>query len=475
MSTQPPDPQLRQYVQVLRRQAWLVALMPAMTIAATLAILSFQEPVYRASMTLVVGESRGPLEAPALGSGSVTRTMTNLLESDFVARSVIARARLDVSKEQFLKDLDVKVLPDTSVLDVTYKTSDRGTGLAVMRELARIFTRQIDETLGVRGTGTDTRRRAGSFDLIVRVFDPPNVGAEPLPPKRAQKVVFAGVAGLILSLLLGLMRDSLDSRIRGRSDAEQSVRAPVIGALPRGLSKGVALGLDGRLARADESESLHILRANLELSRARTAGGSRVLVTSALTDEGKSPVAANLAATLALTGKDVICVDANLRRPILHLHLGVEGEGEGFADVLEGRASLDDVLIDVFPAGSVNGTGTTEGKPSRGQGRLRLLRSGNATERLGVLLSGDEISNLLDGLSVLADYVVVDAPPLLTSADAFPLVMAADTDTLLVVIRQGRTTRERARAVRTTLDGLGAQRVAVVLTDSRAGVGAASG
>ena len=99
---QQPESPLRQYLQTLKRQAWLVVLVPALTVALAVAILQTREPVYRASMTMVVGQPHGVLP-PELGSRSVTRTMTSLLENDLIARSVIEQLGLDVSVEQFKK------------------------------------------------------------------------------------------------------------------------------------------------------------------------------------------------------------------------------------------------------------------------------------------------------------------------------------------------------------------------------------
>ncbi|MGH2921309.1 MAG: YveK family protein, partial [Gaiellaceae bacterium] len=146
---QPPDSPLRHYLQVLKRQAWLVVLVPALTVAVTVAILETQKSVYRASTMFVVGEPRGTLP-PVLGSNSVTRTMTNLIESDVVVRSVIRRLRLDVSTEKFREDFAVSVLPDTSVIKVSYDSTDRRRAVDVVRELERIFTRRLDATLGVQ-------------------------------------------------------------------------------------------------------------------------------------------------------------------------------------------------------------------------------------------------------------------------------------------------------------------------------------
>ena len=172
---QQPESPLRQYLQTLKRQAWLVVLVPALTVAVAVAILQTRDPVYRASMTMVVGQPHGTLP-PELAPRSVTRTMTSLLENDLIVRGVIDQLGLDVTVEKFKEDLAVSVLPDTSVMDVSYESTNQRQALQVVEELARIFTRELDETLGV-GKGSVSGDR--SFELIVRIFDPPHLDPDP--------------------------------------------------------------------------------------------------------------------------------------------------------------------------------------------------------------------------------------------------------------------------------------------------------
>jgi Mrp family chromosome partitioning ATPase len=103
--------------------------------------------------------------------------------------------------------------------------------------------------------------------------------------------------------------------------------------------------------------------------------------------------------------------------------------------------------------------------PDATAGRLRLLPTGRRPERPSAFLGGarDRIVALMQELAGDATYVLLDTPPLLALADAFPFALSADT--VLVVARQGRTTRQNAQSVRATLEGLGAKRVAIVLTD----------
>jgi Mrp family chromosome partitioning ATPase/capsular polysaccharide biosynthesis protein len=450
---QPTDSALRHYVQILRRRAWLVVLVPAIALALSLALISTREQVYLASMTMVVGEQPRLNEPPSLGSGSVTRTMTNLLESDLVARSVIRKLDLDETLESFGMHLTVEVLPDTSVLQVKYETTDREEGEQVVTELARAFTSRLDETLGLQ----EGQRRAGSFRLVVRVFDEPHV--EPVASSPTTTIGFAIGAGIVLGIMLAIGREALDSRMRSRHDAEQWFGAPVVGALPKGMRGKPPPGIGGRRRHENRRvASLDLLRARLQFAGLGDAGPT-ILVTSAGSGEGKSTVAANLGAALAWTGERVVCVDADVRRSSLQRYLGLETEGPGLTEVLNGEIVLEDALLPIeLVQPTSNGTG-----PTNSPGRLELLPAGSKPHTLGSVLTPEIVTALLERLRARADYIVFDAPPLLV-ADAYPLALQADK--VLVVARSGRTTREQAESVRATLEGLGVQKVGVVMTDA---------
>jgi succinoglycan biosynthesis transport protein ExoP len=460
---QPLDSPLRHYLQILKRQAWLVLLVPALTVAVAVALLETQKSVYRASTMLVVGEPRG-IQAPVLGSGSVTRSMTNLLESDVIIRGVIRSLDLGLSTEKFREDFQVSVLPDTSVVKVSYDSTDQRRAVAVVSELADSFTLRLDETLGIRDPGGGPRPRQ-SFDLIVRVFDPPHVEPEPVAPNVGTNVVFAGIAGLALGLLLAVAREALDSRIRGRKDAEQAFGAPVVGALPVGMDRrpppGVGAGAVRK--RGDEARvaSLDLLRAKLLFSQ-QGVDGRTILVTSAGPETGQSSVTAAVGAALALAGKRVICVDADMRQPRLHRMLGVENDTPGLAGVLSDGIEPEEALTRVeLVELSGNGAG-----PAEVAGRLDVLTAGQPPSPLVGMLTPEVLTSLIDRLRSHADYVVFDSPPLL-AADALPLAIRSDN--VLVVARSGRTTKDEAESVTSTLQELGVQRIGVVLTDARPG------
>lgn len=454
------DSGLRDYLQTIKRQAWLIILVPWITVGATYAFLATQDPVYRASMTLVVGEKRG-IDPPALGDFQLTRTLTTLLEGDLVARRVIRRLDLDISEKKFQENLRVSVLPDTAVLDVSYDSTDRQQALDVLLQLDRSFRAQVAETLGVRTDGQTTGRRRDSFDLVVRMYDRPHVEPGRVSPNAGVNLVFAGVAGLALGFMLGVAREALDSRLRNRKDAEDWFGAPVIGALPRETDSSPPLiGAGGspldRVRSSRRSASLDLLRARLQFAHVGLEGPT-ILVTGAGPRVGKSSVVANLGAALARTGKRVVCVDADVRRPSLHRYLGLDPNGPGLVDVLKADADLTEAVqrVELFQPGTNGASAST--------GRLEAIPTGNDRSALVDVLTPDALAMLMEMLRARADFVVFDSPPLAV-ADAYPL--AIQSDNVLVVARRGRTTKDQAEWVRTTLDELGIGKIGVVLTNA---------
>ena len=438
-------------------------------------------------MKVVVGQGGGVFE-PEFG-GAVqpfTQTMTNLLESDIIARRVTGKLHPDQTPAEFLTDLHVSSRPESSVLEVSYEDTDKKRAVRALAEVGTVFIALIDERLSAR------LRRDSLPAVTVAIFDPAHLEAEPVSPKPVRSLGFATALGLVIGLVLAFARDSVDDRIRSRSDAERAFGAPVAGALPRGMRGATPLLVGGRGGgTGEEIEALLLLRANLMFSEAGIQGRT-VAVTSGLSSEGTTTVVANLAVLLALAGHDVICVDADLRRPRLHELLNLSSEGAGLNDIAEGRIAVADALRDVDL-----GVATTDGAPVtqaalrirprataaagrrqtpaagakaaqkaeiRSHPRLRVLLANPSPDAPAVLLTANRVAKLVEQLSTHAEYVIFDTPPILEVGDAFPFAKAADT--VLVVAREGRTTVSTAEAIRLTLDGLGVSKVSIILTGS---------
>lgn len=463
---------IQYYLDVVRRQLWLVILTVATVVFVTALVSLREQPVYRASMKIVVGQRAETFQAQ-LGSdvARFTSTMTNLLESNVVAETVIENLDLETTPASLLAALDVSIRPESSVLEVGYESTDKEELVPVLDEVGDVFTSLVAETLG--GDGSES----GVPQVSATVFDAAFVEPGQVSPQPLRSIAIGTVLGGALGLIFAFLRDSLDSRIRGRREAEEWFEAPVIGLLPKG-SRGrrpADVVAAGRRHDTKLVEALHIVRANLEFARSGSSE-SVTLVTSALPEEGKSTLVADLGVILALSGKDVICVEADLRRPKLMDYLGLKPQEVGLVDVLQGDVSLSEALhsIPVFvPQRNESESRRSTSRPKatrshdgpvRAEGRLRLLPSGVLPSNPTTLLTPERVSRLIADLREQDAQVIFDAPPLLLVADAFPL--ATQADRVIIVARHGRTTRANAEAVRATLLSLGVDQLSIVLTDS---------
>jgi capsular polysaccharide biosynthesis protein/MinD-like ATPase involved in chromosome partitioning or flagellar assembly len=446
-------PPLRRYLRVAKRQAWLILLVPALSIAAAAFIVHQQKSVYQASMGIAVVDADA---RPPLGNLALAQTMKSLLKSDVVARRVVNKLDLPMSSPTLAGKLQVQIEPNSSVLHVSYDSTDKAEALSVVTEVGAAFEKLAREKLGI----STSLKRPGPLSIVATVIDPPHLSPDRVSPQPARVLGFAGVLGLALGLVLAFARESLDDRIRSRSEAEEVFGAPVIGALPPGFRERP--NTDGPAQPTPEAEAaLQLLRANLETPVSDT--GSTILVTSALDGDRPATIVANLGVVLARAGEDVLCIDADVHRPILDRLLGVPQPTRGLLSVIEDGVSPEDAIQEVKLARPSGAVRSSEDEPG---GRLKLLTVGAPVSDGSVAASSHGLLEVVKHLPTGPGFVLIHSPGLLSlSPDGAASIMSA-VDNVLVVARHG-TSREAAERVRSALEKLGTRKVALVLTDVR--------
>jgi len=205
----------------------------------------------------------------------------------------------------------------------------------------------------------------------------------------------------------------------------------------------IVAGETGYQALSTYEEAIRTLRNSILLTdfdrRLRS-----ILLTSASPSEGKSTVAAHLAATHAGQGKRTLLIDGDLRRPSVHRLYQVPNS-VGLSNVLLQQISWRDALVRMpEPEG------------------LDILPAGPSTRRASDLI-GTGLAELVEEAAREYDLVVLDAPPLLGFAE--PLQMASVVDGVIIVARAGETSRTALASVITTLSRLRANLVGVVLNE----------
>ncbi len=272
----------------------------------------------------------------------------------------------------------------------------------------------------------------------------------PVKPRTSLNTLLGGVAGLILALSFVLLRDMTDDAIKGREDVENLLNTKVVGYVVDNKNEVDGEGIYvARAPRSPVAEAFRALRTNLEFSAKDTPIKS-LIVTSGGPGEGKTTVASNLAAILSHSGKKVILMDADLRRPRVHKYTGIANT-IGLSDILaaEHKVEINEYLQ------------TLENLPD-----LRLLPSGGLPTNPSELLGSEKMKQLLADLSASYDYLIIDAPPMLVSD---PQVLLGLVDGVLLVLVPGKTPRDVVLAVKEQVSHTGVRLLGVVFNRLKQG------
>jgi capsular exopolysaccharide synthesis family protein len=309
---------------------------------------------------------------------------------------------------------------------------------AFRADIART-TRVLDETLK-RLEQINLVRDFGGYEA--RAISEPGPGAK-VSPVAWQLLAGGAMLGLLLGIGLAYLFDAADKSFRTPEEIRRRLRLPLVGHIPylSHLGEPVAVaGPDGEPALLDaalvtlhrhastEAEAFRSVRTALYFN----THGERhkvIQVTSPSMGDGKSTLVANLAVAIAQSGRKVLLVDADLRRPRAHRLFGLAARA-GLAQVIGGAADLADTV-----------------RPTAVPG-LFVLPCGPRPAHPAELLTLPAFADVLEELRDSYDYVLVDTPPLLAVSD--PCAVAPRVDGVLLTLRvskNGRPAAERARAL----------------------------
>ncbi|MDP2401496.1 MAG: polysaccharide biosynthesis tyrosine autokinase, partial [Actinomycetota bacterium] len=276
-----------------------------------------------------------------------------------------------------------------------------------------------------------------------RIVSPAVRSDVPVTPNPLRNGALGLAVGLVLGLGMAFLYEYLDNTLKTTEDAERIYGAPVLGMIPlEKFEKDEKRRLTiVQHPGSPAAEAYRVLRNSLDFINFEH-DIKTLLVTSAAPGEGKSTVAANLAASLAQAGKKVALVSCDFRKPTTEHFFGVQNM-IGLSDVLLGRHTLKAALQ----------------RP--GDESLLVMTSGKMPPNPSELLGSQKMQALMTELGEWADWVIVDTPPLLAVAD--PAALARWVDGVLIVSRAGVSTRDAAAKGVEMLEKVGARIVGSVV------------
>jgi len=271
------------------------------------------------------------------------------------------------------------------------------------------------------------------------VSNPASIPQAAIWPKSFLTLFAAMLIGLGLGSGVALLTARVDHRLR--DDEFDTLPAPVLVRVPLSPRAPKSAPLGPAMAEPIVADSFAGLGARVMLDRFGD-GAHVVLVTSARSGEGKSSVAANLASALALGGRRVVLVDADMRRPTQDQIFPMLQNRPGLSQVLTRGAELETALTLVAP-------------------NLAAISSGPRHANASVLLASVAFRQMIDRLSQISEVIVVDAPPVLAVNDALAVAPAANQ--VLTVARVGLSDLVEIREAHTRLASAASTPQAMVL------------
>lgn len=394
--------------------------------------------VYHAKSVAYTSTSQVDVEARVVAN--TTPAVVNMGTEAQVATSGVvvsgtARA-LGLPPQRLTSVLSAKVSGTANILSISCTMPTPGVAQRCAAAAAAAYT-------AFRNDVTAPEPERERDPLQVTLVTVASLPAAPAGPGKKILLPLGAIVGLLLGLGGVVVRERFDTRVRDRADLERSLNAPVLAEVPR-IRRGLVNPAFAfcQAPTSPAAEAYRYLRAHLSLLIADIPGdGAVILVTGARPREGRTSVAANLAAALAHAGDTVLLVDADLRNPALAT-LFDTGDRAGLADLLVGRASLEEVAVPTDVAG------------------LRLVTAG--TVPVGAdSLDPTRLTRLMAGMRTSADVIVIDSAPVLAVSDAVTLARISDLVLLVADVR--RTGRQQAADASHQIQGTGPQIVIGVL------------
>jgi capsular exopolysaccharide synthesis family protein len=303
----------------------------------------------------------------------------------------------------------------------------------------------------------------------IRLADSARPALKPVFPDIRLNAILALLFSTLLAVGVAVLADTIDNTVRDPDQIQKGFKTNVLGSLPvvkqwrgrllavpgngSGHANGNGTGTSTELVKSTHrteqvsafEEAIRTLRDSILLSDLGHRPRS-LLFTSATPREGKTTTTVHLAVAHSLQKKKTLLIDADLRRPGVHVRLGM-GNERGLSTVIKGEAAWRDVVqksefhpdLDVLSAGPA---------------------SRNAADRVGGTLE-----TLLAEATTDYDLVLIDAPPLLGFAE--PLQIAAITDGVVVITLAGQTNKNAVGSVLSSLKRLKANVIGVALNEVR--------
>jgi polysaccharide biosynthesis transport protein len=426
---------LSYYTLLVKRWTWLVILGIGICSGATFLISKFLPPLYQASSMIVVSINSSTSAYDNLNASvQAIPTYVDLLTNPEVLNPVVAQHQ-GLTLEELKSMMSVKPQANTQLIELDVENRDPVLAAQLANEIGRSFAQFANE----------------QFPGTVQIL-PAQKPTDPVRPKPLLYTGIAAIVGLGLALALILMFEWTDDRLTRLEEAEELLGMDLLAMIPCLSRRQRKRARKAKQEVPALAEACRMLAFSLTLAQ-ETKPFKLLMISSALPGEGKSLLAVHLATFLAQTGKRVLLVDANMRRPALDHYLQVE-RSAGLAGVLHDMSCREERNIKVIDT------------QATAQPRLQVLTTESAGTNPADMLQACSIDRLFDYFERAPfDYILFDTPPLLPVADA--QILASRVPATILLVDASRTPRKALMRAKRLLERARTTTLGLVLNKSQ--------
>lgn len=508
-----PEIDLKVYVRIIWHWAWLIILCVALAAVSAYITSSLSVPVYRASSTLLIDQANNSASeyVNILSSERIARTYAELMERRKLLQGVAEEVGIETPiLTSALTNISVTPVRDTQLVQVSVEGISPQIVALVANYLPQVFVTELNAVqtqqysasktnlesqlnqlkveieqakLGISELGgsrtadeevlfsqlrdelaqyqSSYTNLLGKYEDLrlaelqatdtITIVDAAQEPFAPIRPRVLTNTLLAAIVGGVLALGIIFLVEYLDDRIRSPQDLYGVVDTPILGTIatidnPRQRTRKKPMNREDALLTVSQprhpiAESYRRLRTNLRFSSVKEPL-KVLLVTSATASEGKTTTAANLGAAVAQAGHSVILIDADLRKPQLHTVFKFN-KGPGLTDALLSDGDASFFLRDTDVP------------------NLQVLTCGSLPPNPAELLGSRPMQQLLEQLQTQANFVIIDAPPILAVTDA--QILSEFTQGVLLVVNAKATSRALVANAVSALAQVEARLLGVVL------------
>jgi capsular exopolysaccharide synthesis family protein len=283
------------------------------------------------------------------------------------------------------------------------------------------------------------------------MLEPGYSNGMPVSPNQRSFYMTALLIGLAIPIGFALLLEFFNDKVRTKRDIEVATTTPMLGEIGHSDAKDTLIV--STRDRKFTAEQFRIIRTNLQYILKESNKSNIILVTSSMSGEGKSFIATNMAAVMAISGKKTLLVEFDIRKPKLMSGLGLNiNEKTGLTHYLIGKSNVEEII-----------------QPVKGVENLYIIPCGPVPPNPAELILTDRLKMMFDQLKQQFDVIIVDSAPVGMVSDGY--VLASYADATLFVVRHNYTFKKQLTLVDSIYTEKKLPQMSLVINDVKAQLG----